>query len=393
MTPAARLQAAIEVLDEVIASARNDGPPADAIVTRYFKTRRYAGSKDRRAVRELVFRAIRRSSEAPTNGRSAVLGLVQDEPALLELFGQTRGPEPLLDDEPGRAPEASIVPGWIKSELSPLVGEDEWPALLERAPLDLRVNAARASRDELLGEFEGTEPTPLSPWGIRLPPDIRIDGHPAFAGGLVEVQDEGSQLIALACAPEDGETIVDLCAGAGGKSLALAAAAPEAAILATDSNRARLSKLQPRAFRAGAAIETRLLNPPNEVRELADVEGRADLVLVDAPCSGSGTWRRNPEGRWRVTPERLERVTALQERLLDIGAQLVRPGGRMVYAVCSLLSREGARQIERFLARHSSWISEETPIRAGRSAGVGQLLTPGHDRTDGFFVARLRRPC
>jgi 16S rRNA (cytosine967-C5)-methyltransferase len=114
---------------------------------------------------------------------------------------------------------------------------------------------------------------------------------------------------------------------------------------------------------------------------------------VDAPCSGSGTWRRNPEGRWRLTPERLDRVTALQQRLLDIAAELVRPGGRLVYAVCSLLSREGAGQIARFQASHSSWISEQSPIPGGREDGLGRLLTPGHDRTDGFFVARLRRPC
>ena len=141
------------------------------------------------------------------------------------------------------------------------------------------------------------------------------------------------------------------------------------------------------------AIETRLLNPPNELTELADWRAKADLVLVDAPCSGSGTWRRNPEGRWRLTPERLDRVIALQQRLLDIGAELVRPGGRLVYAVCSLLSREGAGQIEAFLIRHSSWIVQETPIAAGRLDGAGRLLTPGHDRTDGFFVARLGRPC
>ena len=389
MTPAARLQAAIEVLDEVIASVRVDGPPADAIVTRYFKQRRYAGSKDRRAVRELVFRAIRRSAEPPDDGRAAVLGLAEDEPALLELFGEPRGPEPMKADE--MASSAAIVPDWLVSELSPLVAEDEWPSLLERAPLDLRANAVRASRDDLLKEFPDATPTRLSPWGIRLAPDSRIDDHQAFQSGLVEVQDEGSQLIALACEPGNDESIVDLCAGAGGKSLALASAAPGARILATDSNRARLAKLRPRAERAGATIETRLLNPPKELEELADVSGSADSVLVDAPCSGSGTWRRNPEGRWRLSPERLDRLVASQSRLLDIGAELVRPGGLLIYAVCSLLSREGAGQIDDFLSRHSSWQMQETPFAAGRLDGAGRLLTPGHDGTDGFFVARLRR--
>jgi 16S rRNA (cytosine967-C5)-methyltransferase len=391
MTPSARLQAAIEVLDEVIASARDDGPPADTIVTRYFKHRRYAGSKDRRAVRELVFRAIRRTAERPDSGRSAVLGMAEDEPALLELFGQPRGPEILRKDQ--KAASAGTVPDWLVGELSKHVGENEWPALLERASLDLRVNVAKASRDELLHEFAGAVPTQLSPWGMRLPADRRIDDQPAFEAGTVEVQDEGSQLIALACEPKSSERLLDLCAGAGGKSLALAAAAPDAAILATDSNRARLSKLGPRAERAGATIETRLLNPPNELEQLADWQANADLVLVDAPCSGSGTWRRNPEGRWRLTPERLDRLVGAQERLLDIAAQLVKPGGAIVYAVCSLLSREGAVQIERFLGRHSSWISEQAPIPGGRNDGAGRLLTPGHDGTDGFFVARLRRSC
>ena len=391
MTPAARLQAAIEVLDEVIASAAADGPPADSIVTRYFKDRRYAGSKDRRAVRELVFRAIRRTADRPASGRAAVLGLAEDDPALLELFGEPRGPEPLREDE---APSpASLIPEWLHVELSPLVQEEEWPALLDRAPLDLRVNISRASREELLPRFDGAEPTPLSPWGIRLPADSRVDDHPAFGEGLVEVQDEGSQLIGLACEPAKEQRIIDLCAGAGGKSLAIAAAAPDATILATDSNRARLSKLAPRAMRAGARIETRLLNPPHELDELSDWRGSADLVLVDAPCSGSGTWRRNPEGRWRLTPQRLDRLIGTQQRLLEIAAELVKPGGQLVYAVCSLLSREGSAQIDRFLHHRSSWISQETPIAAGRSDGAGRLLTPGHDRTDGFFVARLRRPC
>ena len=391
MTPAARLQAAIEVLDEVIVSARDDGPPADTIVTRYFKTRRYAGSKDRRAVRELVFRAVRAAAERPASGRAALLSLVRQDPNLLGLLGEPRGPAPLVEGED--IAEAGLVPGWLKDELSPLVAPDEWAALLERAPLDIRVNVARASRQDILGQFEGAEPTPLSPWGVRLASEIRLEDHSVFADGLIEVQDEGSQLIALACGPRPGEKILDLCAGAGGKSLALAAAEPSTVILATDTNRTRLSKLAPRAERAGAKIEVRLLNPSEELNQLSDWAGQADVVLVDAPCSGSGTWRRNPEGRWRLTPARLDRVVALQSRLLDIAAELVRPGGRIVYAVCSLLSREGAGQIQDFLSRRSSWIAEETPIAAGRLDGAGKLLTPAHDGTDGFFVARVVRPC
>ncbi len=391
MTPAARLQAAIEILDEIIASARDNGPPADLIVTRYFKTRRYAGSGDRRAVRELVFRAIRRSAERPASGRAAIVGLAQDDAELLPLFGEVRGPAPVADRE--EASPAAVVPSWLESAVSPLIERSEWPALLERAPLDLRVNVARAKRDEMLGQFPGAVPTRVSPWGVRLPPDTRVDDHPAFVDGLVEVQDEGSQLIALACAPAADSRIVDLCAGGGGKSLALAAAAPGAQILATDTNRSRLSKLPPRAEKAGAAIETRLLDTPRELEGLADWVGTADIVLVDAPCSGSGTWRRNPEGRWRLSPERLERLVAQQSRLLDIGAELVKPGGALVYAVCSILTAEGEAQAAAFLERRSSWVAQATPIDAGRLSGIGRLLVPGQDGTDGFFIARLARPC
>lgn len=392
MTPTARVQAAIEILDTVIAAARDDGPPADVIVGNYFKTRRYAGSKDRRAVRELVYRAIRRSGERPDNGRAAMLGL-EDAAA---LFGEGgHGPAAVGDGE--QAAAERLIPGWIESELSPLVTPDEWPALLERAPLDLRVRTGSIIRSEAVVLFDGSEETPLSSWGIRLPSDSQIEQHPAYLSGQVEVQDEGSQLIALACAPAPDANIVDLCAGAGGKALALAAAAPGADIIACDTNRGRLSKLGPRAARAGATIETRLLDGGHEADQLADLEGQADLVLVDAPCSGSGTWRRNPEGRWRLNPDSLDKLVALQAHLLDLAVPLVRPGGTLVYAVCSILAREGAGQIADFLGRHSSWSVQHMPDGFGdgfgRVDGGGRLLTPGHDHTDGFFVARLGRPC
>lgn len=391
MTPAARLQAAIEILDLVIASARDDGAPADALVTRYFRTRRYAGSKDRRAVRELVFRAIRRSAERPRSGREAMVGLAQEDPDLRDLFGEPRGPEPLGGHELGSAP--GLVPDWLVPVLSPLAGPDEWPALLERAPLDLRANIARTSREAMLAAFPGAEPTRISPWGLRLPPDSQIDDSAAFGEGLVEVQDEGSQLVALACDPRPEQRILDLCAGAGGKALALAAAAPGATILAADTNRARLSKLAPRAARAGATIDTRLVDPNRELAGLDDWRNCADVVLVDAPCSGSGTWRRNPEGRWRLTPERLYRLADVQRHLLEIASELVRPGGALVYAVCSLLAREGAGQIDAFLGSRSAWLAQDTLAGFGRLQGAGRLLTPAHDATDGFFVARLLKPC
>ena len=371
MTPAARVQAAIEILDLCVVSARDDGPPADVIVSQYFKTRRYAGSKDRRAVRDLVFRAIRRSGKRPESGRAAMVALADDETAA----------------------EARLLPAWIEKELSPLVTAAEWPALLERAPLDLRANVARTSREAMLEAFPGATVTPLSPWGLRLPADSRVEDSPAYLDGLVEVQDEGSQLIGLACAPQAGMRIIDLCAGAGGKALALAAAAPDAEIIACDTNRARLSKLSPRAARAQATIATRLIDGGREAQQLAEWDGQADCVLVDAPCSGSGTWRRSPEGRWRLTPDRLGRVAALQARLLDIAAPLVKPGGTLVYAVCSILQREGSAQAEAFLGRHSSWAAQDAFGSIGRQDGSGRLLTPHHDGTDGFFVARLQRSC
>ena len=392
MTPSARVQAAIEILDQVIASTRDDGPPADALVTRYFKTRRYAGSKDRRAVRELVFRAIRRSAERPDSGRRAMLGLADDDAALLALFdGSPHGPA-VREAAELPAPAAS-VPQWVQPLLSDHLLPDEWPALLERAPLDLRVNAARASCDQLVGDFPDAAPTRLSPWGLRLPPDSKVDEHPAFVAGLVEVQDEGSQLIALACQPQNGSRILDLCAGAGGKSLALAAAAPQAEIIAADTNRARLAQLSPRAQRAGAAITVRLLDGGREAAQLADLEGQYDVVLVDAPCSGSGTWRRNPEGRWRLTPDRLDRLVGLQARLLELAAPLVKAGGSLVYAICSVIRAEGADQARNFLGRHSSWVGQDVGFDDGRADGPGRLLTPAHDATDGFFVARFGKSC
>lgn len=384
MTPAARIQAAIEILDSVIESTRDNGPPADALVRDYFRTRRYAGSKDRRAVREHVFGAIRLIGERPESGRAAMLALVGPE----AFDGSPHGPATLAEGE--RAAQPSTVPAWIEPELSPLV--DDADALLERAPLDLRVHAIKGER-EALALALGAEPTPYSPWGLRLPPDSRIDDLAAYRAGLIEVQDEGSQLIALACAPAAGETVLDLCAGAGGKALALAAMEPAARIVASDVDRRRLSQFAPRAERAGAEIEALLLDPPREAEGLADFHGQCDLVLVDAPCSGSGTWRRNPEGRWRLTPDRLDALTALQERVLDLGAACVKPGGRLVFATCSILTREGEGQVDAFLSRHSGFVSEDVLEFVGRKSGQGRLLTPGHDGTDGFFVARMRRSC
>ncbi len=165
-------------------------------------------------------------------------------------------------------------------------------------------------------------------------------------------------------------------------------------LIACDVDRARLARLAPRAERAGArTIETRLLDGGRETAALADLAGQADIVLIDAPCSGSGTWRRNPEARWRLTPQRLARLADMQAHVLAIGARLVRPGGRLVYATCSLLEDEGAAQIAAFRAGNPGWRIDPSPVQAGRASGDGRLLTPAHDRTDGFFIAALDRPC
>lgn len=391
MTPAARVQAAIEVLDLVVAAARGNGAPADRIVADWFRTRRFAGSKDRRAVRELVYAAIRACGEVPPSGRAAMLRLAEGDPAIAGLFdGSPHGPAPVAPGEAVAA--AGLAPAWLEAALTASdIAGDEASALLERAPLDLRVNVLKADRDSL--ELPLPAERTVAPHGLRLPAGAPVEQWEAFAGGLVEVQDTGSQLACLALDARPGETVVDLCAGAGGKTLALAAAmAGKGRLVAADTDRTRLSRLGPRAERAGAAfVETVLLDPGREAEALAGLAGTADAVLVDAPCSGTGTWRRNPEARWRLTAAQIDRHVALQARLLDLAATLAGPGGRLVYVTCSLLDAEGAEQASAFLSRHPEWRPEPPALPAGRVRGAGVRLTPGHDGTDGFFVARFRR--
>jgi 16S rRNA (cytosine967-C5)-methyltransferase len=394
MTPAARVQAAIDLLDEVIISARDGGPAADTIIAAYFKTRRYAGSKDRRAVRDLVYAAIRRAGERPDSGRAAMLGLAADQPGLAALFdGSPHGPAPMDEKEP-TAP-ASAVPSWLRPLLAVPLDDAEQAELLTRAPLDLRVNRLKADRATILAALPEGQPTSLSPDGIRLPEGAAIEQSSLWQDGLVEVQDEGSQLIARLCETQPGQTVIDLCAGAGGKTLALAAdMRAKGRLIAADTIRSRLSRLTPRAERAGAAfIEMLLLDQGHELRALAPLAEAADCVLVDAPCSGTGTWRRNPEGRWRLTPARLERLVAEQARIMDTGAGLVKRGGTMIYAVCSLLDREGRDQVDAFLRRNPAWTDDLPDGLPGRRWGRGALLTPAHDGTDGFFFTRMKKSC
>jgi len=387
LTPSARVQAAIELLDQVIAAVHADGAAADTLIARYFAERRYAGSKDRRAVRDLVYRAIRSFGEAPANGRAAMIALARSDDVLAALFdGSRHAPAPMANNEAGAVP--SLLPAWITPLLGAPVDQVERQALLDRAPLHVRANALRTTREALLARWPGAQPIDGLEFGLSLPEGTNIE-----ADGLAEVQDAGSQMIVAACEAGPGMTVLDLCAGAGGKTLALAAdmGGPghgAGRLIAADTVRDRLSRLMPRAERAGAVVETRLLNPGKEAAALADLTGACDFVLVDAPCSGSGTWRRNPEARWRLTPERLDRIVALQSRILDIAAPLVKSGGRLVFAVCSLIDREGREQAEAFLARHPGWTAI-LPRQAARAHGPGTLLLPRRDGTDGFFFATL----
>ena len=391
MTPAARVQAAIELLDAIIAAARDNGPPADRLVGNYFKARRYAGSKDRRAVRELVYAAVRACGPVPASGRAAMLRLAEIDSSIAPLFdGSAHGPEPVGKAE--TAAQGVVAPEWLETALAAAdVAGEEAAALLDRAPLDLRINTLKASYEALV--LPETADRTAAPFGLRLPPGTPVEQWEAHRNGQVEVQDTGSQLTCLAVEAKPGETVIDLCAGAGGKTLALAAAMENrGTLLAADTDRGRLSRLPPRAERAGAGmIETRLLDPGKELEMLADCAGGADAVLVDAPCSGTGTWRRNPEARWRINPAQLERLAATQARLLDIAAELTAPAGRIVFVTCSLLDAEGAAQIDAFVARQPGWRAEALDLPLGRARGKGWRLTPFQDGTDGFFIARLTR--
>ena len=368
MTPAARVQAAIEILGEVTEAARDAGPSADVLIAKYFRTRRYAGSKDRRAIRELVYEVIRTVGERPESGRAALLGA---RPELEEHFtGLDHAPAPVQPGE--QRAEPGLAPAWLLERL----GERAQPELLERASIDLRVN--RLKTDPAACSHLGV-PVEGLPNALTGAPDD-ISRREEYRDGLVELQDLGSQHVVQMCGAQPGMTVLDLCAGAGGKSLALAADMQNRGrLVATDTDRRRLDLLRPRAERAGAQIvERRLLDPGKEAGALTDLEDGCDVVLVDAPCSGTGTWRRNPEARWRLTPARLERLVELQRRLLGLASRHVRPGGALVYAVCSLLPEEGEGAADNFAYPDYT----ETARR---------LLTPGRDGCDGFFIARFEK--
>lgn len=392
MRPAARVQSAIEILDRVIDAARSGGAPADRIVAQWARDHRFAGSKDRRAIRDLVYDAIRACGPVPANGRAAMLRLVENGDVPKELFdGSQHGPAAIEPDE--KPAKSGFAPSWLAKRFAASdIRGAEGAALLGRAPLDLRVNTLKADRNTIDLPF-AADPT-AAEQGLRLEQGAAVEQDAAYRDGLVEVQDTGSQLACQSVRAQPGELVIDLCAGSGGKSLHLAAMMDNRGrLIAADTDRRRLANLPPRISRSGARmIKTVLLNPGQELDALGEFIGKADRVLVDAPCSGSGTWRRKPETRWRSTPERLEAFRQTQDSLLDIAAKLVRPGGSVHFVTCSLLDEEGADRAAAFLQRRKGWRALPLDLPAGRARGQGLRLTPHHDGTDGFFIAGFGSP-
>jgi 16S rRNA (cytosine967-C5)-methyltransferase len=430
MTPAARISAAAEVLADIEARRR---PAADALKD-WGLSHRFAGSKDRAAIASLVYDALRRKSSAAwimgeSSPRATILGMlrlqrglsVADIAALCS--GERFAPEPLSADERERLEQASLdgapapvagdFPEWIEPSLCRLFGDDlvpEMQALAARAPLDLRVNTLKvASREEAHDALPhlGAVETPLSPLGLRVAPgeDGRgpaVQSEPEFLKGWIEIQDEGSQLAALLSAVRSGDQVVDLCAGGGGKTLALAALMENhGQIYATDADARRLAPIHDRLMRAGVR-NVQVRTPRNRADAVADLDGRIDCVLVDAPCTGIGTWRRNPDAKWRLRPGSLETRLKEQAAVLDRAAALVKPGGRIVYVTCSILPEENDDALAALMDRRPDLAPVPVPevlAAAGlerlrdviRPTTVGLQLSPRKTGTDGFYVAVLRR--
>ncbi len=407
MTPSARLAAAASVLDS-IAQGRQ---PAEAVLKAWGAANRYAGSKDRRAIADRVYKVLRARGRLSwimggrEDGRALVIGSLAalDGLTLEEIealhSGDGYGPRPLSKQERSRitAGEGEL-PGWVAAGLPEFVVEDfkatfgdRWTEearelMQPRAPIDLRVNLARATVEEVEVELReaGLEPTrtPGSPVGLRLAsePPPNVQALEAFKEGRIEIQDEGSQIVCALAGAAPGMTVVDYCAGGGGKTLGLAAAMQgQGALVASDVVAKRLENIRPRLARAGVEAELRLIGQNGGGME--DLNGAADLVFVDAPCSGSGTWRRRPEDAWRLTAEEVERLHALQVRILGQAAKLVKPDGRLAYVTCSMLSRENEASADAFEAAHPDF----APV------GSRRRLSPASTNTDGFFFALYER--
>jgi 16S rRNA (cytosine967-C5)-methyltransferase len=438
MTPGARLQAAIELL----AAIHEGSSPADRAAAAYFRGRRYIGGQDRRDIIDRVYAVLRHRarlewwlSRVVGDGTIsdrwrmiAALALLDGWPAdrIAGAFdgGQYR-PQPLDRRESeaahklaGKSIDHPDQPNWVRREypqwldhqLRNLLGprfDAEMAALGVEAPLDLRVNTLKATRPQAIAALAESNivavPTPLSPIGLRVRGRPPLATLPCFRDGLVEVQDEGSQVAALLSAAKPGEQVVDLCAGGGGKTLAMAAMMEnKGQIFATDDDKRRLAPIHDRLKRAGAR-NVQVRSPKSVGGELDDLAGRMDLVLIDAPCTGTGAWRRNPDAKWRMRPGALEQRQKEQAEILDRAVGLLKPGGRIVYVTCSVLDEENGAQARAFLSRYSGF-SVQPPAAVGQALGErafmfgkaarvsveGILLTPRSTDTDGFFVSVMR---
>jgi len=430
VTPAARLSAAIEVFADIEARRR---PAADALKD-WGLAHRFAGSGDRAAIAGLVYDALRRKASSASlmgdaSPRAVLIGMLHrergfDVTAIDALCGAARyAPAPLTEAERAALVVATLgdapahiegdYPEWLDPYLARVFGDEraaEGVALASRAPLDLRVNTLAGTREDALPELAhlNAEPARWSPVGlrIRLAADAKspaIHAEPLFLKGRIEIQDEGSQLAALLAGAKPGEQVIDLCAGAGGKTLALAAAMENRGqIYATDTDKRRLVAIHDRLARAGAR-NVQVRTPKSVGSELADLAGRADLVLIDAPCTGIGTWRRNPDAKWRIRPGALAERIKQQDAVLESAVALVKPGGRIAYITCSVLAEENGDRVRAFIGRHGDF-SVEKPGNVINSLGdraylfaravliseEGLLMTPRRTDTDGFFVSMLR---
>ncbi|MCD7059692.1 RsmB/NOP family class I SAM-dependent RNA methyltransferase [Pelagibacterium xiamenense] len=424
-----RLAAAIEVLADMERRKR----PASEALKGWALDHRFAGAGDRAAIGNLVYDALRRrASHAWRMGSDSPRALVlsvavndwgEDVAALNQSFKDDKfAPESISEAEAASLSNDSAfsdapgyvradIPAWLESSLERGFGADwvaEGQGMTTRPPLDMRVNTLKAHRDKVaksLARFS-PQPTAIAPDGLRIasgPRDARtanVQADEAYQKGWFEIQDEGSQIVSLLAGPVPGEQVLDLCAGAGGKTLAMAAAMGNTGqIFAYDAERTRLAPIFERLKRAGVRnVQTR--NP--EPGALDDLVGKMDRVVVDAPCTGTGTWRRRPDTKWKLTPEQLQARIAEQIAVLDEAARFVRPGGALVYITCSILPEENDDQAVAFLARHEGFaarpllpVFEETfPGVAGKPAsadGTTLGLTPARTGTDGFFCAMFVR--
>ncbi len=382
MTPAARLSAAIDILDRILA-----GAPAEQALTNWGRASRFAGSGDRHSVRDIVYDTLRcqRSFAAlggGLTGRGLVLGGLRDKSAdVAELFsGAGHAPAPITDQDQGVTPQSYTAldcPDWLGPQLQDSLGADfeaVLNALRHRAPVFVRVNLARGGLDQaivaLAAESITARPHPLAKTALEVTENARkIQTSQAYLHGLIELQDAASQAVIEQIALQPGMRVLDLCAGGGGKTLALAAH-PDLAVFAHDADLRRMRDLPVRAQRAGAKVT---------VTENPEKTAPYDVVLTDVPCSGSGSWRRDPMGKWALTQADLTRLSALQAAIMDRAAAMVAPKGQLAYATCSMLRCENEQQVAAFLQRHPTW-----------RADLQRRFTP-LDGGDGFFCALLTR--